>query len=86
MNMQLARILPEVVLTITGVLIMLAEPMLARNASRRPLGWFAILGTLAALFASLWQLHLPDGTAYYGTVQTDVYSVFFHVLIAGIVL
>jgi NADH-quinone oxidoreductase subunit N len=65
---------------------MLAEPMLARNASRRPLGWFAILGTLAALFASLWQLHLPDGTAYYGTVQTDVYSVFFHVLIAGIVL
>ncbi|MCL6463592.1 MAG: NADH-quinone oxidoreductase subunit N [Acidobacterium ailaaui] len=84
--MQLARILPEVVLTITGVLIMLAEPMLARNASRRPLGWFAILGTLAALFASLWQLHLPDGTAYYGTVQTDVYSVFFHVLIAGIVL
>ncbi|MDI3254402.1 MAG: NADH-quinone oxidoreductase subunit N [Bacillota bacterium] len=86
MNMQLARILPEVVLTITGVVIMLAEPMLARNASRRPLGWFAILGTLAALFASLWQLHLPDGTAYYGTVQTDVYSVFFHVLIAGIVL
>jgi NADH-quinone oxidoreductase subunit N len=86
MNMQLARILPEVVLTITGVIIMLAEPMLAKNAGRKPLGWFAILGTLAALFASLWQLHLPDGTAYFGTVQTDAYSVFFHVLIAGIVL
>ncbi|HZU10416.1 MAG TPA: NADH-quinone oxidoreductase subunit N [Pseudacidobacterium sp.] len=86
MNMQLARILPEVILTITGVIIMLAEPMLARNASRKPLGWFAVLGTLAALFASMWQLHLPDGAAYFGTVQTDAYSVFFHVLIAGIVL
>ncbi len=86
MNMQLARILPEVILTITGVIIMLAEPMLAKNASRKPLGWFAILGTLAALFASMWQLHLPDGAAYFGTVQTDSYSVFFHVLIAGIVL
>lgn len=86
MNMQLARILPEVILAITGVIIMLAEPVLAKNASRKPLGWFAILGTLAALFASMWQLHLPDGTAYFGTVQTDAYSVFFHVLIAGIVL
>jgi NADH-quinone oxidoreductase subunit N len=86
MNMQLARILPEVILTITGVIIMLAEPVLAKNASRKPLGWFAILGTLAALFASMWQLHLPDGTAYFGTIQTDAYSVFFHVLIAGIVL
>jgi NADH-quinone oxidoreductase subunit N len=86
MNMQLARILPEVILTITGVIIMLAEPLLQKNSSRKPLGWFAVLGTLAALFASMWQLHLPDGTAYFGTVQTDAYSVFFHVLIAGIVL
>ena len=83
---QVFRILPEVILTITGVLIMLGEPLLAKNASRRPLGWLAVLGTLAALFASFWQLQLPAGTAYFGTVQTDAFSVFFHVLIAGIVL
>jgi NADH-quinone oxidoreductase subunit N len=83
---QVFRILPEVILTIAGVLIMLAEPLLAKNASRKPLGWLAVLGTLGALAASFWQLQLPAGTAYFGTVQTDAYSVFFHVLIAGIVL
>jgi NADH-quinone oxidoreductase subunit N len=83
---QLYRILPEVILTITGVIIMLAEPLLAKNASRRPLGWLAVLGTLAALAASHWQLGLPAGTAFFGTVQTDAFSVFFHVAIAGIVL
>jgi NADH-quinone oxidoreductase subunit N len=83
---QIFRILPEVILTITGVLIMLVEPLLEKNTSRKSMGWLAVVGTLAALAASLWQLQLPAGTAYYGTVQTDVFSVFFHVLIAGIVL
>ena len=83
---QIYRILPEVILTITGVVIMLAEPLLAKNASRKPLGWLAVLGTLAALASSHWQLGLPAGTAFFGTVQTDAFSVFFHVLIAGIVL
>lgn len=85
-SMQLAPILPEVILTIVGVIIMLGEPLLAKNASRRPLGWLAVLGTIAALAASVWQLQLPPGTAFFGTVQTDVYSVFFHLVIAGIVL
>ena len=83
---QIYRILPEVILTITGVVIMLAEPLLAKNASRKPFGWLAVLGTLAALGASHWQLGLPTGTAFYGTVQTDAYSVFFHIVIGGIVL
>src|SRR5271155_2825835 len=83
---QIYRILPEVILTITGVVIMLAEPLLAKNASRKPLGWLAVIGTLAALAASHWQLGLPAGTAFFGTVQTDAFSVFFHVAIAGIVL
>ena len=41
---------------------------------------------IAALIASVWQLGLPPGTAFYGTVQTDAFSVFFHVLICGVVL
>lgn len=83
---QIYRILPEVLLTITGVVIMLAEPLLAKHASRKPLGWLAVVGTLAALAASEWQLGLPAGTAFFGTVQTDAFSVFFHVVIGGIVL
>ena len=80
------RILPEVILTITGVIIMLVEPLLSRKASRKPLGWFTILGVVAALWASLQQLQMVPGTAYGGLVRTDAFSVFFHVLICGIVL
>lgn len=83
---QILRILPEVILTITGVLIMLIEPVLARGKSRKPLGWFAVLGIIAALAASLYQYQLPAGEAFFGAVRTDAFSVFFHVLICGISL
>ena len=82
---QVYRILPEVLLTITGVLIMLIEPVLPRAASRKSIGVLAVVGAAAALFASIWQLGLPPGTAYYGVVQTDAFSGFFHVLITLIV-
>ena len=83
---QILRILPEVILTIVGVLIMLIEPVLPKSKSRKSLGWFAVLGVIVALAASLYQYQLPAGTAFFGTVQTDAFSVFFHVLICGIVL
>jgi NADH-quinone oxidoreductase subunit N len=80
------RILPEVILTVTGILVMMVEAMLPRLGSRKALGWLAIAGTLAALYASLEQLTLSPATAYSGLVQTDAFSVFFHVLICAIVL
>jgi NADH-quinone oxidoreductase subunit N len=80
------RILPEVVLTLTGVLIMLFDAALPPASSRRGLGWMGAFGVMAALWASLWELSLPAGTAFYNTVQTDAFSVFFHVLICAIVL
>ena len=86
MNTQLLRILPEVILTVTGVLIMLIDPVMPKHASRRPMGWLAFIGTLLALFASMQQLHMAPGTAYYNTIQTDAFSGFFHVLIAAIAL
>ena len=83
---QILRILPEVILTVVGVLIMLIEPVMPKVQSRRSLGWFAVIGVIAALAASLYQYQLPAGTAYFGTVQTDAFSVFFHVLLCGISL
>jgi NADH-quinone oxidoreductase subunit N len=80
------RILPEVVLTLTGVAVMLIDASLPPNWARRPLGWVAAIGTTFALWASLWQLSLPSGTAYSATVETSPFTVFFHVLICGIVL
>ena len=83
---SLYRILPEVILTITGVLAMLIESMLPKGTSRKPIGVLSLLGVIAALIASVWQLSLPPGTGYYNTVQTDAFSVFFHVVICSIVL
>ena len=80
------RILPEIFMTLTGVLVMLIEPVLKPLTSRKPLGILAILGTLAAIAASVYQLLLPAGTAFFGTVQSDAFSVFFHLVIGGIVL
>ena len=80
------RILPEVVLTVTGVVVMLIEATIPPSWSRRPLGWVAAIGTTLALWASLWQLSLPVGTGFFSTVETSPFTVFFHVLICGIVL
>ena len=38
------------------------------------------------MWSSLWQLSLPTGTGFFGTVETSPFTVFFHVLICGIVL
>ena len=80
------RILPEVVLTLTGVAVMLIDASLPFGSSRRYLGMLAAIGTTLALWASLWQLSLPQGTGFYGTVETSAFTIFFHVLISGIVL
>lgn len=85
-NIQLLRILPEVILTITGIAVMMIEAVLANKASRKPLGWLAVIGTIGALIASLYQINMAPGTAYFDTIRTDAFSGFFHVLIAGIVL
>ncbi len=83
---DILRVLPEVILTITGVLIMLVEPVLPSSTSRKSMGWLALVGVLAALGASLYEYQLPPGTGFFGFVQTDAFSAFFHVIICGIVL
>jgi NADH-quinone oxidoreductase subunit N len=80
------RILPEIVLTITGVLVMLIDASLPSGWPRRYLGVVAAIGTGLAYASSIWQLGLPAGTAFFGTVETSPFTVFFHVLICAIVL
>jgi NADH-quinone oxidoreductase subunit N len=86
MSPNVLALLPEIILTLTGVLIMLAEPMLPHGSSRKPLGWLAILGTIAGGLASWYQLGFGTLHAYFGTIQVDTFSVFFHLLISAIVL
>jgi len=79
-------LLPEILLTLTGVLVMMLEPVLAPAKSRKPLGWLAIAGTLVSIAASGLQMHSSAVTAFYGTVRADAFSAFFHMLIGAVVL
>src|ERR1035437_6899938 len=86
MSTNLLALLPEYVLTVTGVLIMLIEAVLKPGTSRKPLGWLAIAGTTATGFISYYQLHLGVLTAFSGNIQVDAFSIFFHLLIAAVVV
>jgi NADH-quinone oxidoreductase subunit N len=83
---QVIALLPEYILTLTGVLIMLIEPLLKAAASRKPLGWLAIAGTVATGFISWYQLRLGPLTAFSGTILVDPFSIFFHLLIGAVVI
>ncbi|MDE1161758.1 MAG: NADH-quinone oxidoreductase subunit N [Acidobacteriaceae bacterium] len=92
MSTNLLAILPEVILTITGVIVMMAEPMIPVGTSRKALGWLTALGTALAGGSAILQHRVVDSngagllSAFYGTVQVDNFSVFFHLLIAAIVI
>jgi NADH-quinone oxidoreductase subunit N len=77
------RILPEIVLSIFGMIIMLIDPLMDARRSNRTLGIVALLGALAAIAASAYQAQYP-GLGFWEMVRVDSFSVFFHVLVAAI--
>jgi NADH-quinone oxidoreductase subunit N len=79
-------LLPEYILTLTGILIMLATPLLPPARGRKLLGWIAIAGTVAAGIASYFQIQLGTIHAFFNTIQVDAFSAFFHILITAVVL
>ena len=83
---HILALLPEYILTVAGILLMLVEAMLKPGASRKPLGWLAIIATVFSGIATYAQLHRGVLTAFSGTVQVDAFSVFFHLLIAAILI
>jgi NADH-quinone oxidoreductase subunit N len=86
MSPNILALLPELILTLTGVFIMMAEPCLAPTSSRKPLGWIAIAGTVAALFGSWYQIQFGTVHAFSGNIQVDAFSILFHFIIGAIVL
>ena len=77
------RILPELVLSVFGMLIMVVDPLLDEENSHQSLGTIALIGTLAALASTFWMAQYP-GTAFWNMVRVDGFSVFFHVLVIAI--
>ncbi|HUI84238.1 MAG TPA: NADH-quinone oxidoreductase subunit N [Candidatus Binatia bacterium] len=79
------RILPEVVLSVFGILIMIVEPLLPEQGPKKPLGVIAIIGSLAGLAATVYQTG-SYGSAFYNTISVDTFSVFFHFVVLLIAL
>src|SRR5438874_1740166 len=80
-------ILPELILSVVGIVIMLADPFLDAGAptSRKPLGWLAFIGSLAALVSCFYQAGHPyAGAAFFGMVRMDAFSIFFHIVVIAV--
>ena len=79
------RILPELVLSVFGIIVMMIDPLIPAHGSKKPLGIIAIIGILAGLAATAFQTGFY-GNAFYNTIRVDTFSVFFHVVVLLIAL
>jgi NADH-quinone oxidoreductase subunit N len=77
------RILPELVLSAFGIVVMLLDPLVDEQRSQRLLGLIAFLGTVTALVATSYMAQSP-GLAFSNMVKVDGFSVYFHFLIIAI--
>lgn len=77
------RLLPEIVLSIFGMIVMVLDPMLDERRGQRTLGPVALIGCLAAIGATLFQAHYP-GMGFWNAIRVDSFSVFFHFVVAAV--
>ncbi len=81
------RILPEIVLSVFGMIIMVLDPVMDERRSQRTLGGIALLGAIAALVATLYQAQPRFwGLAFWEMVKVDAFSIFFHVVVAAVTI
>src|SRR5215475_13322333 len=84
------RILPELVLTVFGIIVLMADPLLKPGASRKGLGLISLAGTITAIAATFCQIAWTARDAsfanpgWFGMVRVDNFAIFFHVLIPAI--
>jgi NADH-quinone oxidoreductase subunit N len=77
------RILPEVILSVFGIIVMVLEPLVDEEKSQKTLGLIAFVGAIAGLL-STWYMAQSPGLAFSNMVRVDNFSVFFHYLLIGI--
>jgi len=86
------RILPEIVIGVFGIIVMMADPFIPQQNSKKPLGYIAVAGMIVTLLSILCQAHYAGisdptlGTGWFGMIRIDTFSLFFHTLIALITL
>ncbi len=81
---DILRLAPEIVLCVTGMVLMLIEPFLT-SARKGVLATVAALGAALALAATAYPA-TRQGTAFSGLLRIDTYSVFVHVIVGIVVL
>jgi NADH-quinone oxidoreductase subunit N len=77
------RILPEVILSAFGIVIMVLDPLVDEEKSQKTLGLIGFVGAVAGLL-STWYMAQSPGLAFSGMVRVDTFSVFFHFLVIAI--
>jgi NADH-quinone oxidoreductase subunit N len=78
------RILPEIVLSLFGMLVMFLDPIMDERRSQRTLGGIALAGAVAALAATLYQSQQQFwGLGFWEMVRVDPFSIFFHFVVAA---
>src|SRR3954465_4370144 len=86
-SIEYVRILPEIVLSIFGMIIMLLDPVMDERRSQRTLGLIALVGTIAALAATVYQAQARFwGLGFFGMIKVDAFSVFFHFVVIAVTL
>jgi NADH-quinone oxidoreductase subunit N len=77
------RILPELVLSAFGIVVMVLDPLVDEEKSQKTLGLIAFLGSLAGL-AATWFMAQSPGLAFSKTIRVDSFSAFFNYLVIAI--
>ena len=77
------RILPELILSAFGIVIMILDPLVDEEKSQKLLGFIGLGGTIAGLLAT-WYMAQSPGLAFSNMVKVDGFSVFFHFLVIAI--
>jgi NADH-quinone oxidoreductase subunit N len=83
LGIEYVRILPEIVLSLFGMVIMVLDPLLDERSTQKLLGLIALVGSVAAIGATFYQSQFP-GFGFWGMVKVDGFSTFFHVLVTAI--
>ena len=82
-GVEYVRILPEIVLSVSGMVIMVLDPLVDERGSQKLLGLIGLIGSVAAIAATLYQSQYP-GLGFWGMVKVDAFSTFFHALVTAI--
>src|SRR5215469_5157591 len=77
------RILPEIILSIFGILVMVLDAFVDEEKSQKTLGIIGFIGTVAAL-VSTWYMAQSPGLAFSNTIRVDSFSIFFTFLVIAI--